>query len=89
MALGTTALISGLAGAGGTGAALGIGSALIAWPVSNFGGYALAQLIFGGGPALSALIASVGGPLIAGSILSVGIGLIAAALGAIGWLVFA
>lgn len=89
MALGTTALFSGLAGAGGTGAALGIGAASISFPLSNFGGYALAQVLFGGGPALSALIAGVGGPLIAGLLCSLGVGLIAAALGAVGWLVFA
>jgi hypothetical protein len=88
MALFGTALLSGLGGAAGTGAVLGIGTASIAWPVSNFGGYAAAQMLFGGGPAMSSLIASLGGPLIAGSLFAGVIGIICAALGAVGYLVF-
>lgn len=85
MNLASTAALSGLGSALTAGAGLIAGSAMIAWPVSNFGGYALAQLLFGGGPTMSALIAGLGGPLIAGGLLCFGIGLVGTAIGTFVW----
>ena len=85
MQLATTVIASGLGSALAAGAGLLAGSAMISWPVSNFGGYALAQLLFGGGPAVSALIAGLGGPLIAGGIFCLGVGLLGSAIGTFVW----
>jgi len=85
MNLAITAIASGLGSAIAAGAGLLAGSALIAWPVSNFGGYALTQVIFGGGPLVSATIAALGGPLLVGSILCFGVGLLGTAVGTFMW----
>lgn len=72
------------AGAAGSAATAGtcIGvTASLTGPVAHLGGYATAQLILGGGPALSTGIAAVGGPVIAGALASTGVGLAAIGLG--------
>lgn len=85
MGLLKTILLSGTAGAAGVGGGLYIGSSLIAWPVSNFGGYALAQVLLGGGPSVSAAIAAIGGPFIAGLLVSGLAWLAGAAIGIFAW----
>jgi|FLYL01.1.fsa_nt_gi hypothetical protein len=50
-------------------------------PIAHLGGYATAQIILGGGPALSTGIATIGGPIVAGAIASAGVGLAIIALG--------
>lgn len=85
MSLSKTAFLSGIIGAGGAGAILSVGSSLVAWPVSNFGGYALAQIILGGGPSISASIASLGGPLAVGGLLCLVAGLLSSAVSIFVW----
>ncbi len=66
-------------GAGATGAAATAGTcvavtASLSGPIANLGGYATAQLLIGGGPALSTAIATVG-PVAAGALASTGVGI--------------
>lgn len=75
----TPAMMATLSGIGGTavsgGAMIGAASA-----AGNLGGYAVAQTLFSGGPALSMAIASLGGPLVAGGLLAGLIGLLTGGL---------
>lgn len=97
--VGRAAIIGGVVGTAGAGAALVGMTAKIG---SNLGGYATAQVVAKGlnsvttrvglkvptGPALSTLIKRVGGPKVAGSVAAVGTGLAVAGLAAGGYYLY-
>ena len=72
-------------GSGAVGSAATAGTylwttAMLSGPVANLGGYATAQILLGGGPALSATIAMVG-PVAAGVVAATGVGVAIVSLG--------
>ncbi len=72
---------TGAAGSAATaGTCIGV-TASLTGPAAHLGGYATAQILLGGGPALSTGIAAIGGPVVAGALASTGVGLAVIGLG--------
>ncbi|MGV3524922.1 MAG: LysM peptidoglycan-binding domain-containing protein [Candidatus Sericytochromatia bacterium] len=100
--IGKAAIIGGVLGTAGTGAALiGITKTLAA-PVSNLGGYATAQVVAKSintvtskvglkvptGPALTQAVSKIGGPKVAGAVTAVAVGAVVAGVAAGGYYLY-